>query len=66
LSYNRVDMDLTYSLFFGAGVAGFTYTRMGKRVGYGNSGNVALVVGVVFVLTTIVFFTILRFILNIK
>ena len=59
-------MDFLYSLFFGAGVAGFAYTRMGRRVGYGNSGNVVLVVGVIFILTTLFFFTILRFILNIK
>lgn len=51
-------MTLLYSLFFGAGVAGFVYTKMGRRVGYSNTQNVAVVVGVVFVLTTIVFFTI--------
>ncbi|HZL07962.1 MAG TPA: hypothetical protein VFC50_02105 [Candidatus Dormibacteraeota bacterium] len=58
-------MDFLYSLFFGAGVAAFSYTRMGRRVGYGNSQNVIVVIGVIFVLTTIVFFTILRFILNV-
>ncbi len=46
---------------FGAGVAAFMYTKMGKRAGYGNIGNVALIVGVVFVLSTIIFYTILRF-----
>ena len=58
-------MDFLYSIFFGAGVAGFSYTRMGRRVGYGNTGNVVLVVGVVFVLTSIFFFTLLKYILNI-
>jgi len=58
-------MDFLYSLFFGAGVAAFSYTRMGRRVGYGNTQNVMVVIGVIFVLTTIVFFTIMKFILNI-
>ncbi len=58
-------MDLLYSVFFGAGVASFTYTRMGRRTGYGNTQNVTLVVGVVFVLTTAFFYTILAYILNV-
>jgi hypothetical protein len=58
-------MNLLYSLFFGAGVAGFAYTRMGRRVGYGNTQNVTLVVGVIFVLTTAVFYTILAYILHV-
>jgi hypothetical protein len=57
-------MDLLYSLFFGAGVAAFAYSRMGKRVGYENSANVWMIVGVVFVLTFIFFLTILKFVLN--
>ena len=54
-------MELLFSLFFGAGVAGVAYSKMGRRVGYANQQNVAIVVGVVFVLTSIVFFTILKF-----
>jgi hypothetical protein len=52
-------MNLLYSVFFGAGVAGFAYTRLGRRVGYGNTQNVWTLVGVIFVLSTIVFFTVL-------
>jgi hypothetical protein len=52
-------MDFLLALFFGAGVAGFAYTRIGRRVGYGNTQNVALIIGVIFVLTSAVFFTIL-------
>jgi Na+-driven multidrug efflux pump len=52
-------MNLMYAIFFGAGVAAFTYSRMGRRLGYGNSQNVWVTVGVVFVLSTIFFFTIL-------
>ena len=52
-------MVLLYSIFFGAGVAAFIYTKMGRRLGYGNAQNVWTVVGVTFVIATIVFFTIL-------
>lgn len=50
---------LLYAIFFGAAIAGFAYSRMGRRVGYGNTGNVWTIVGVVFVLSTIIFYTIL-------
>lgn len=52
-------MNLLYAIFFGAGVASFAYSRMGRRIGYGNSQNIWTMVGVIFVLSTIVFFTIL-------
>lgn len=57
-------MDFLYSLFFGAGVAAFAYSKMGRRVGYGNSANVWLIVGVVFVIATVFFLTVLKFLLN--
>jgi hypothetical protein len=53
-------MTLLVSLFFGAGVSAFTYTKMGRRLGYGNGQQVLLVVAVTFVITTIIFFTILK------
>lgn len=56
-------MDFLYSLFFGAGVAGFAYSKLGRRVGYGNTQNVVSVVGVVFVVSTLFFFTVLKLIL---
>lgn len=34
-----------YSLYFGLGIAAFVYSRLGRRLGYGNSKNVWLVVG---------------------
>jgi hypothetical protein len=52
-------MTLLYALFFGAGAAAFMYTKMGRRIGYGNSQNVWMVVGITFVLITIVFYTLL-------
>ena len=51
-------MDIIISAMFGAGVATFAYTQLGKRVGYGNSQNVWTIVGVVFVLTSIIFYTV--------
>ena len=54
-------MNFLYALFFGAGVAGFAYTRIGRRAGYGNTQNVAVVTGVIFVLTTAFFYTVLAF-----
>jgi hypothetical protein len=58
-------MSFLYALFFGAGVAGFTYTRMGRRLGYENTANVTLIVAVAFVLATIFFYTLLAFILHV-
>lgn len=54
-------MKFLYAIFFGAGVAGVAYSRLGRRVGYGNSQNVWLIVGVIFVLVSIIFYTILSF-----
>ncbi len=52
-------MNLLYAIFFGAGVAAIAYSRLGRRAGYGNTQNVWTIVGVIFVIATIVFFTIL-------
>ena len=57
-------MNLMFSVFFGAGVAAFAYSKMGRRLGYGNSQNVWTMVGVIFVLSSIVFYTILTTFLN--
>jgi hypothetical protein len=58
-------MDFLFSVFFGAGVAAFAYTKMGKRVGYGNQERVWLIVGVAFVIATIFFFTLIDLVLNV-
>jgi hypothetical protein len=58
-------MNFLYSLFLGAGVAAFAYTKMGRRVGYGNTANVWLIVGVVFVLVTIFCYTLMAYVLHI-
>ena len=56
--------NLLYSIFFGAGVAGFAYSKLGPRLGYGKSQNVGITTGVIFVLSSIVFFTIMVTFLN--
>jgi hypothetical protein len=58
-------MNLLFSIFFGAGFAGFAYSTFVKRVGYSNTQNVAILTGVIFVLATIVFYTVLAFVLNV-
>jgi hypothetical protein len=59
-------MNFLFAVFFGAGVAAFSYTRMGRRVGYGNTGNVTLVTGIIFVLSAVFFYTILRYFLHVS
>lgn len=56
-------MKLLYAIFFGAGVAGVAYSKLGKRVGYGNQANVWTIVGVIFVLVSFIFYTILAFLI---
>lgn len=56
-------MKLLYAVFFGAGVAAVAYTKLGKRVGYGNQANVWVITGVVFVLTSFIFYTIIAFLI---
>ncbi len=58
-------MDKLYALFFGAGAATFIYTKMGRRVGFTNTENLTIIVVVAFIITTIFFYTILHYIINI-
>jgi hypothetical protein len=54
-----------YAVFMGAGVAGLAYTKLGRRVGYGNDQAVWIVVGVAFFMTFVFTFTLFKFILHI-
>jgi len=56
-------MNLLYSLFFAAGVAAFAYAKFGRRIGYGNSQNVWIFVGISFIIAFIFFYTIARFLI---
>ncbi|MDB5171224.1 MAG: hypothetical protein JWO35_918 [Candidatus Saccharibacteria bacterium] len=57
-------MNFLYALFFGAGVAAFAYTKLGRRAGYGNTKDVVTISAVAFVLSSIFFYTILAFIIG--
>ncbi len=52
-------MYLLYALFFGAGVAAFAYSRVGRRVGYGNTQNVLISIGAIFILASAFFYTVI-------
>lgn len=52
-------MTILYAIFFGAGLAAISYGFIGKRVGISNAQQIYMFVGVVFVIATIIFYTIL-------
>ncbi len=52
-------MNFMYAMFFGAGIAAFAYTKLGRRAGYGNTKEVTTITAVAFVLSTIFFYTVL-------
>lgn len=57
-------MNFLLSIGFGAGAAAWAYSKLGQRLGYGNSQNVWTMVGVIFVISTLVFYTILTYIID--
>ncbi len=57
--------DFFVSLFFAAGVGAFVYSKLARRVGYGNAQNVWILVGVCFVLALGFFYSLLAVALNI-
>jgi len=52
-------MNFLISICFGAGVAAFVYSKFGRRVGYGNTQNIAVITGVTFFLAAAVFYSII-------
>lgn len=48
------------SLFIAAGLAGLAYSKLGRRVGYGNSSSVWALVGIVFGLSFLVMIILLN------
>lgn len=58
--------NVLISLFLGAGAAGWAYAKLGKRVGYGNSQNVWLLVGATFIFVFLVFLILLHFLLHLN
>jgi hypothetical protein len=57
--------DTLLSLMLAAGVATFVYTKMGPRLGYGNTKSVWTVVGVCFGLVFLFSLTLLKYVLHI-
>lgn len=53
-----------FSVFFGAGIATFAYTKLGRRAGYGNMKEVWTIVGVVFVLASLFFYTLAVYVIH--
>jgi low affinity Fe/Cu permease len=52
------------SLFVAAGVATFAYTKLGRRVGYGNTKQVWIIVAVTFIFTYAFLFSLLKWVLG--
>ena len=52
-------MDFLISACFGAGVAAFVYSRFGRRVGYSNTQNIYIIVGLSFVFGTAIFYSVI-------
>lgn len=52
-------MNFLISACFGAGVAAFVYQKFGRRVGYGNTQNIWVIIGVTFVMATAIFYSVI-------
>jgi len=55
-----------YSFFFAAGIAGFAYTKVGSRLGYGNAKSVWMFVGFSFVLSFLFFYTFITYVVRLQ
>lgn len=56
--------SLLVSLMFGAGVAGFVWTRVGRRTGNADPRSVYLTAGGAGVVAFVFFFTLFKLVLN--
>lgn len=52
------------SLFVAAGIATFAYTKLGRRVGYGNAKQVWIIVAVSFIFAFAFIFSLLTWVLG--
>ncbi len=57
-------MNTVIALILATGVAGFAFTKLGRRAGYGNQQSIYGVTAISFVFTFIIVFTVLHFILH--
>jgi hypothetical protein len=51
------------ALMLAAGVSGWTYSKMSRRMGYGNTRSLWIVVGVAFVLVFLFGLTLIRYVI---
>ena len=51
------------SFILASGAGAFAYSKLGKRVGYGNSAGVWQLVGILFVITFIIVFILLKYVI---
>lgn len=58
--------NVLISLFLAAGAGAWAYAKLGRRVGYGNSQSVWLMVGVAFVLVFLFFITLLHYVIHLN
>jgi hypothetical protein len=58
--------NVLISLIVGAGVAAFAYSRLGRRTGYGNTGNIYTIVGVTFAAGFLFFYVLLTYVIHFK
>lgn len=54
------------SLMFGAGVAGFVWTKVGRRTGNADPKSVYMTAGLAGLVAFIFFFTLLKYVFNIS
>lgn len=57
-------MDTLIPLILAAGMATFAYSKLGRRTGYGNTQNILILVGVTFVITFLVAYTLFKYVLQ--
>lgn len=58
-------MNWLFSVFFGAGLAAWAYSRMNRRIGYGNTQSNVVLVLAVFIIASLAFYITLTTILSI-
>ena len=59
-------MNFFISLCFAFGAAGFIYSKMGRRLGYSNTQNVWITVGVAFVIAFLVAYSVVAWVLHLN
>jgi len=56
-------MNFWIAIAFGTGISAWVYNKAGRRLGYADKQGVFKIVAVIFVLSSLFFYTILRFVI---